>query len=71
VLTPALRDHLQEELPDKVFSPLLLPYLEGLKGVSRDKTFEEAENIVKESEDAEKEDPRYNRAMKVVETLAQ
>ena len=57
-------------MPEEVFTPLLLPYLEGLKGVSRTKTFEEAEAIVKANEDGGN-DPRYERALKVLEALAQ
>ena len=38
-----------------------------MQGVSRTKTFEEAEAIVKSVETDDKEDTRYDRALKVVE----
>ena len=63
VLTP------QEQMPDDVFSPLLITYLEGLKGVSRTKTLEEAKEIVKAVEQEDSQDTRYDRAIKVVTSL--
>merc|ERR1712086_376697 len=56
------------KLEDRHFPQLLL-YLAGLKGVSRTKTLEEAQAIVKECEENEVEDHRQARALKVVGEL--
>eukprot|EP00656_Telonema_subtile_P004442 TRINITY_DN12021_c0_g1_i1.p1 TRINITY_DN12021_c0_g1~~TRINITY_DN12021_c0_g1_i1.p1 ORF type:complete len:188 (+),score=39.62 TRINITY_DN12021_c0_g1_i1:195-758(+) len=58
------------QLEDKHF-PMLLKYLAGLKGVSRTKTLEEAQAIVKTHEEDEdgpvaKEDSKHERAMQIV-----
>ena len=60
----------REKITDDVFA-LLLDYLDGLKGMCRTKTFEEAEGIVKSKEEEGKEEPRYERALKVVQALSQ